>query len=312
MKTKKKLILFVFVFVLLALTLVACRGKTQEAAPNNAAGVPVEIDDLISPTDLMALREYYRGGTEREANINNLKAAADLARTKFFTGIRDLIGNNQFCFKSVEETEVAIANAVMAEKEGEALVDALVTASVSGESATGICAELNHGIADYTVANRQNMFNTEMAKVEALNEYLVYLEGYPERNFMNDVFQTVADPSKVYKWLADKGIGATDFVWLPTYIIQTTGRDKGLCDYYRTGDFKAELLPATLRKFTGHETALDELYSAKWNSAAYGGTGECTFYRMAAIEVMRMSVQAAETIEGQNTGIDPGVTFPDP
>ena len=167
MKTNTTRLLVFLTILLITLTfLTACSSRTEPASTvdGDVVGgneVPAEIDGIISSTDLASLREYYRGGIEREANLNNLATAATLVRTKFFTGIQDLIGNNQFCYKSVAETEAVIAAAVMAEKEGEAIIDALVTASVSGESATGVCAQLNHGIADYTIANRQEMFDTQ-------------------------------------------------------------------------------------------------------------------------------------------------------
>lgn len=266
-------------------------------------------------TDVKAIidkgRVYYNGGVNRETTLTQLWANHVMTYNTFVMGARDLIANQQMCYTNVAATESTIATAVMSNLDGDAIFDALVTNSVSGEAATTACVQLNQQLANYIIANRSAVQDSYMASFNAATEYMNYTSNFPEIQWMNDLLQTYGDTALLYQKLADEGIGVSDWSWLPTKNLWASTSDQNLCQYYITGAFMENLPYSTRLKFTGHEDALARLYEAAWNPAANSGAGECRLYRYAALEYMTRPIVSAATNQVITTGEDQSI-FPTP
>lgn len=291
----KKIVLMLLIATFL---ITACGGgkSPQDTVP--------AIPKLDPAAIISKGRAYYKAGVDRETNITVLWRKYEVAMNTFRLGAKDLIGAANACSASVATTESTIGNAVTGNMSGDAIFSALVTNSVSGEQATTECAQIFRQLADYIVANRAATANANLMAFEAATEYMNYTSSFPEVDIMNDLMQTYGDTAIVYQKLADNGIGATDWSWLPTANLWVSHSDQKLCQYYISGEFMANVTYSTKLKFTGHETALARLYESTWNPAANGGKGECRMTRYAALEYMTRSILSSDTQNIIQTGED--------
>lgn len=301
---KNKFLLLLTLFTIISIMLAACASP----APTPVAPVMPKIDPKAI---LSQARTYYNGGVQRDTNITNLQRKFENTMNTFRLGATDLIANNKNCFKDGAEAEKTVAQAVMGTQPREAVFNALVTASVSGEQFTMKCAEGNQKIADFIISKRPEVQNAAQAVFEAATEYMQYTSAFPEIQWMNDFMQTYGDTAVLYQKLADNGIGVSDWTWLPTKNLWVSHTDQKLCQYYISGQFMENVPYSTKLKFTGHTDALARLYESAWNPVANGGRGECRMYRYAALEYMTRSILSSDTQNVIQGGQDQSL-FPTP
>lgn len=299
----KKINFLLLGVMVVGMLLSACAPSARRVVPTvEVGGVRIDPQALIATG-----RQYYNGGVQQETTLTNLWRKYEQSMSTFRTGVRDLVANKESCYVDVAATESTIAQSVTGNMDGDAIFSALVSQSVSGEAATVECTKLNRQLADFTIANRQAVQDNLLAAFEAATKLMQYTSQYPEIDITNDLLQTYGDTTKVYKVLADNGIGVTDWSWLPTANLWVAHSDEKLCRYYTSGEFMANVSYSTKLKFTGHEDALARLYESTWNPAANGGRGECRMTRYAALEYMTRSILSSDTREVIETGEDTGV-----
>lgn len=280
-----------FVISLLAVVLNAC------AVGNAVSQIPAAAQAVLSQA-----REYYKTGRDQETAAINLRRAYEVKDSSFRLGVQDLYSNNKSCFKDAATLETAVASAVMSNKSGGELVNALSTASVSGEAATVACIQLKSQLADYIIASRTGVQNAYLMSYEAATKYQLHLDGYPELKFMNDLMQTYLSTDGVIHALAIDGVGVTDITWLPTmslYVdLPASSPD---CQDFSSGAFVSRLPQITKDKFTGHMDALSGLYSVQMNAR-----GGCRVFRAAALYEMTLPLLSAQTQQVIGSGVDQG------
>ena len=289
---------FISVVMVFSMLLSACGSKGSAPALSSA-----QIQSLLATG-----RQYYANGVAMETTLTDLMVIYQRKDSDFRTGLLELVGNDKACYKDVAATEAAVADAVKGNyAKGvtdptaiqKAAIDVLVTQSVSGEQATTSCTGLNDKVADYVVSNRKDIGDAYLNMFTQATAYLKYTSEYPEIKLINDLLQ-VMPLQEIYTQLGQKGIGVTDFTWLPTQNLFMVVFNQKTCDYYRNGTFKEGLLPATLVKFTNHDAELMALYGATWNS----DTGSCKLYKMAALDRMTTPIVSKATKEVINNNED--------
>jgi hypothetical protein len=298
-KYKRIMMLVVLAFIM---SLAAACGTSSSSASNPVSQAAAKV---VTQGMINKMHDYYGRGKELEKELTVLDRMYSQTQNTFRTGARDLIANNTSCYKSVAQTESAIAEAALGNMEGDALVNVLATgASVTGEQATSKCVDLNTRLAEYIVGHRKAVQDAHNNRFEKAQDYRLYLEHFPELEWMNDLLQTYGSPQGVYNFLESIGIpGVTDWTWLPTKGLWTSHSNKEKCDYYRNGKFKDELARDLQRQFKGHEDSLYNLYDATWNSS----NSECRLYRFAALEWMERDVVSRDTRDVQESGEDTSV-----
>ncbi len=306
--TRKNAVLLIVALVLLIVVLAACGGGPKVPV---APGLPkVDIVGILDKAN-----KFYNTGVDTyEKTGTQLWAAYTQKMNTFRTGARDLMGSYQLCFTNVAATESQIGIAVMSKVSQTGMINAFATqSSVSGEVATAKCAEGYGKLADYIISNRASIQDAYLAQFNNATDYMAYLTDWPEVQMMNDLLQTYGSTTGVYKALADRGIGVSDWSWLPTKNLWVSaGNDKNLCQYYISGQFMQNVPYSMKLKFTGHEDSLALLYESTWNPAANGGDGECRLTRFAALEYRTRSIVSQDTGDvlksGKDTSLFPPAT----
>lgn len=295
---------FTFVLMIVMLFLVVACGRQQ----NTGGGGIVPGLDLLGKID--SARVHYNQGVTQEGTLTTLWQAYEQNMNEFRTGAGDLMAINNGCFANVAATEAAIAKAAVGDMSDSALINALTTTSITGEVATTECVQLSRQLADFVITHRAAVKNSYMMVQDAAKNYLAHSLDQIEVDVMNDVLQTYGDTAGAYAFLKEHGIdGVTDWGWLPTVALRVSHSDEAVCNYYKSGAFKDNLLPGVQTKFSGHEESLMRVYQVAWNPTTFGGRGECRMYGYAALEWMTRPIISNDTRDVLETGEDSGL-FP--
>ncbi len=297
---------FRYIWSMIVLSLIATVIISGCGVGKAVNAIGAEAQALISQG-----RQYYHEGIDMQTSAINLRRAYETKDSSFRLTVQDLFANKKSCFKDAATLESTVATAVMSQKSGGELVNALSTSSVSGEAATTACIELNKSLADIIVSSRSGIQNAYMASFEAATAFENKISSYPEIKLVNDLLTTYGSTDGVIHALSLDGVGVTDFTWLPTMDLYVDTSNDQLCTYFKSGAFKDDLPQIVKDKFTGHDDALTGLYSTRKNPL---GTG-CRVYRQAALYVMTLPILSAQTSQVVGSGVDQGAMptdVPDP
>lgn len=292
---------FPMLLVVLGLLVTSCGPKPTTSAPS----IPVSVSDWKPALD--KVRTHYNGGVVMEGSTTKLRRAYEQTDSAFRLAVADEINIGKMCFKDAAAADATVANAIFDQQQDNGtLINALVTQSVTGQS-TPECAPIYQKLAEIVASYRPAIMDAYLLYFNQATDYKTYTSAWPEIDVMNDIFQTVADPTQVAEILKENGLpGFTDFTWLPTEnLYMDFPGNKAKCDYYTSGQFMNDLPSLMLAKFQGHEQSLRNLYEARWMPMT-GANGNCRLLRQAALDEMTVSILSQGTQDVINSGIDTG------